>query len=162
MKTLEKYRMVTRTMPSTSAEGGFTLIELMVTVAILGIVATIATTSYTSQIQKSRRTDARSALLDLAGREEKLFSTTNAYSQTGTQLGYAGFPVNIGSGTGDYSVNVVSPDPAQPVATQPNYLITATAINVQAADTQCLTLTLDQTGKQNSTGSATPSTCWGN
>jgi type IV pilus assembly protein PilE len=160
MKTLEKYRMVTRTLSSTSAEGGFTLVELMVTVAILGIVATIATTSYTSQIQKSRRTDARSALLDLAGREEKLFSTTNAYSQTGTQLGYAGFPVAVGSGY--YTVNVVSPDPAQPVATQPNYLLTATTAGVQQADTQCVTLSIDQTGKQTSTGTATASTCWGN
>jgi len=47
---------------------GFTLIELMVTVAIVTILATIAVTSYTSQIQKSRRTEAKSALLDLAGR----------------------------------------------------------------------------------------------
>jgi type IV pilus assembly protein PilE len=162
MNTVEKSPMQKRRTLSTSAESGFTLIELMVTVAILGIVATIATTSYTSQIQKSRRTDARSALLDLAGREEKLFSTTNAYSQTGTQLGYAGFPVNIGSGNGDYSLNVVSPDPAQPVATQPNYLITATAINLQAADKQCKTLSVDQAGNQTSTGTATASTCWGN
>jgi type IV pilus assembly protein PilE len=159
MKTSEISRMRTHTAPK-SAERGFTLVELMVTVAIVGIVATIATTSYTSQIQKSRRTDARSALLDLAGREEKLFSTTNAYSQTGSQLGYTGFPVSIGSGY--YSVNVVSPDPAQPVTTQPNYLITATAINAQVGDTQCTTLSLDQTGKQSSTGSATASTCWGN
>ena len=46
---------------------GFTLIELMVTVAIVGILATIAATSYQSQVMKSRRTDARTALLDLAG-----------------------------------------------------------------------------------------------
>ena len=54
---------------------GFTLIELMVTVAIVAILATIAATSYTSQVMKSRRTDARNVLLDLAGREEKIFST---------------------------------------------------------------------------------------
>ncbi len=71
---------------------GFTLIELMITVAIVGILATIAATSYQSQIVKSRRTDARTALLDMAGREEKLFSTTNAYGTTPASLGY-------GSGT---------------------------------------------------------------
>src|SRR5277367_3432427 len=95
---MEMSRMVKQTSSSTSAEGGFTLIELMVTVAILGIVATIATTSYTSQIQKSRRTDARSAVLDLAGREEKLFSTTNAYSALPADLGYAAWGTAIGGG----------------------------------------------------------------
>jgi type IV pilus assembly protein PilE len=160
MKTSEKSRMLKHTAPPKSAQRGFTLIELMVTVAIVAILATIATASYTSQIQKSRRTDARSAVLDLAGREEKLFSTTNAYSQTGSDLGYGAFPLNIGSGY--YSINVVSPDPAQLVATQPNYLITATAINAQAADLQCTSLSVDQTGKQTSVGTATVATCWGN
>jgi type IV pilus assembly protein PilE len=160
MKSSEKSRMLKHTAPPKSAQRGFTLIELMVTVAIVAILATIATASYTSQIQKSRRTDARSAVLDLAGREEKLFSTTNAYSQTGSDLGYAAFPLNIGSGY--YSINVVSPDPAQLVATQPNYLITATAINAQAADLQCTSLSVDQTGKQTFVGTATVATCWGN
>ena len=67
---------------------GFSLIELMVTVAIVAILATIAAVTYTKQVQKSRRTDARSAVMDLAGREEKLFSTTNAYSLLPSDLGY--------------------------------------------------------------------------
>jgi type IV pilus assembly protein PilE len=71
------------------ASSGFTLIELMVTVGIVTILATIAVTSYTSQVQKSRRTEAKSALLDLAGREERLFSTTNVYSSDEAYLGYA-------------------------------------------------------------------------
>jgi type IV pilus assembly protein PilE len=159
MKTLEKSSMPKQTVPPRAALGGFTLVELMITVAIVAILATIATTSYTSQIQKSRRTDARSALLDLAGREEKLFSTTNAYTATLANLGYSSATV----GSGYYTVTVVSPDPAQPVATQPNYLITATAINAQAADAQCTTLSVDQTGKQSYTGTAaTAGTCWGN
>jgi type IV pilus assembly protein PilE len=155
MKTLEKSRMPTHIAPSRSAERGFTLIELMVTVAVLAIIATIATTSYTSQIQKSRRTDARSAVLDLAGREEKLFSTTNAYSATPGDLGYAAWgPI----GSGYYSINVTAPV----VAGVPTFAITATAINSQAADAQCLTLSVDQTGNQTSTGSAPVATCWGN
>ena len=66
---------------------GFTLIELMVTVAIVGILATIAATSYQSQVMRARRTDARNALLDLAGREEKLFSTTNVYTSIPATIG---------------------------------------------------------------------------
>jgi type IV pilus assembly protein PilE len=165
MKTLEKTCMQKHTAPPRSALGGFTLIELMITVAVLAILATIAATSYTSQIQKSRRTDARSAVLDLAGREEKLFSTTNAYTNSALILGYAAvatpWPINIGSAY--YSVTVVSPDAVgQPTATYPTYAITATAINAQAADAQCTSLSVDQTGKQSNTGTATAATCWGN
>jgi type IV pilus assembly protein PilE len=146
--------------PSKPAQRGFSLIELMVTVGIVAILGTIAVSTYSSQVRSSRRTDARSALLDLAGREEKLFSTTNAYTSVGTSLGYgAAFPQNVGSNY--YSVNVLSPDPAQPAAI-PTYAITATAIGPQAADTQCLTLSVNQTGAQTSTGTATAATCWGN
>ncbi len=137
-----------------------TLVELMVTVAIVAILATIATTSYTSQVQKSRRTDARSALLDLAGREEKLFSTTNAYSATLSDLGYNSATV----GSGYYTVAIVSPDTVgQPTVTGPTYAITATAVGSQLGDTQCLTLSVNQTGLQSSTPTTTPAaTCWGN
>jgi type IV pilus assembly protein PilE len=158
MKILEKSRMTKQITPPKSATRGFTLIELMVTVAIVAIVATIATTSYTSQIQKSRRTDARSALLDLAGREEKLFSTANAYSATLSDLGYSSATV----GSGYYTVAIVSPDPAQ-AATIPTYAITATAVGSQVGDTQCQTLSVNQTGLQSSTPTTTPAaTCWGN
>ena len=144
--------------PPKSAQGGFTLVELMVTVAIVAILATIATTSYTSQIQKSRRTDARSALLDLAGREEKIYSTTNTYTNVLANLGYNSATV----GSGYYTVAVVSPDPSQPAfATIPTYLITATAINSQVGDTQCLTLSVNQTGSQTATPGPA-ATCWGN
>jgi type IV pilus assembly protein PilE len=137
-----------------AAAAGFTLVELMITVAIVGILATIAATSYQSQVQKSRRTDARSALLDIAGREEKLFSTTNAYSQVATELGYSTLtPV----GNGYYHVTLQ----ANTAAVPPTYLLTATPMGVQANDSTCLTLTLDQTGAQGSTGSGTAATCWG-
>jgi type IV pilus assembly protein PilE len=135
---------------------GFTLIELMVTVAIVGILATIAATSYNSQVVKSRRTDARSALLDIAGREEKLYSTTNAYGNTAASVGYSTLnPV----GSGYYSVTIAVPDATQNPAQ--GFLITATPIAPQTGDTACTTLTLNQLGQQGSTGSGTTATCWG-
>jgi type IV pilus assembly protein PilE len=156
-----EYQMSTQFQRRKSASAGFTLIELMVAVAVVGILATIAATSYQSQVQKSRRTDARSALLDLAGREEKLFSTTNAYSATPSDLGYAaaGVPFPIVIGSGYYNVNIVAAAPVPPAL--PAYTLTATAINAQASDARCKTLTLDQTGLQGSTGTGTPAECWG-
>lgn len=142
-------------------QGGFTLIELMITVAIVAILATIAATSYTHQVQQSRRTDARSALLDLAGREEKLFSTVNAYSSTATDLGYVGvFPVTVGSGY--YQVTVTVPDPAQAALTPTTYIITATPIGPQASDVTCTSLSVNQLGVQSATPAANAQTCWGN
>jgi len=58
------------------AVAGFTLVELMVTVMIAAILLAIAVPSYQAYIRKSRRTEAKTAVLDLAGREETLFSTT--------------------------------------------------------------------------------------
>jgi type IV pilus assembly protein PilE len=148
--------------PAKRSNGGFSLIELMITVGIAAILATVAAAAYTSQVQKSRRTDARTALMDLAGREEKLFSVSNAYSQTPSDLGYAAvgvaFPVPVGN---YYTVNVVTPDPAQAGAVG-TYSITATAVGLQASDTQCATLSVNQLGAQTSTGTATAATCWGN
>ena len=150
---------------------GFTLIELMVTVAIVAILATIAATSYTSQVMKSRRTDARNVLLDLAGREEKIFSTLNTYTGSPADLGYgaatsfpappSGIPVSNG-GTAYYNVSVQWPDPGQAV---PNsFLITATPIagTQQAGDTTCTSLSVNQLGQQTATPAANNATCWGN
>ena len=150
--------MLKRILPPKMASSGFTLIELLIAMGVVAILATVAAATYTSQVQKSRRTDARSALLDLAGREEKLFSTTNAYSATPSDLGYGAvgtpFPITVGSGYYQVSATVANP----PVS----FLITATAIGTQASDTQCVTLSVDQTGAQTSTGTGTASTCWGN
>jgi type IV pilus assembly protein PilE len=137
---------------------GFTLIELMIAVAVVAILGVIAMASYTKQIQKSRRTDARSAIMDLAGREEKLFSTVNAYSATPSELGYTvtpdTFPFNLTDNYYQIGLTIGNP----PVS----YSITATAINAQAGDTSCASLSIDQLGTQSNTGTDTTSACWGN
>ena len=141
---------------------GFTLIELMVAVAVVAILGTIAMSTYTKQVQKSRRTDARSAILDLAGREEKLFSTTNAYSDKPVDLGYGVaadvWPLTIGSGYYQVTVQVTVP----PAPNPPTYLITATTFGTQVKDTTCATLSVDQLGSQTATPAANAAECWGN
>jgi type IV pilus assembly protein PilE len=142
---------------------GFSLIELMITIAIVAILASIATAAYTTQVQKSRRTDARSALLDLAGREEKLFSTSNAYSDLPSDLGYgavgAGWPITVGSGY--YQVTVLAPDPNQGGAAG-TYSITANTFGLQVSDTTCASLSVNQLGAQTSVPAGNAATCWGN
>src|ERR1700686_4376020 len=93
-----------------SGIGGFSLIELMVTLVVATILLTIAIPSYQNQIRKSRRTEAKTALLDLAGREETLYSTKNVYSIVPSTLGYGAgaFPMQVGSKY--YSVNVQVPN----------------------------------------------------
>ena len=72
--------MYQRTAQRPSRTTGFTLIELMVTVLIVSVLVAIAVPSYIDKVRKSRRTDAKTALLDLAGREERFYNTNNTYS----------------------------------------------------------------------------------
>jgi type IV pilus assembly protein PilE len=143
-----------------ASASGFTLAELMITVAIAALLLVVAVPSYQAQVQKSRRTDARSALLDLAGREERWFSSNNAYTNVPANLGYASI-TPVGSGYYNVAIVVVAANPANVPPTQPGYTITATPIGIQAKDTICASFTVDQTGTQTSTGTGTVKTCWG-
>ena len=143
---------------------GFTLIEMMVTAVIATILLCIAIPSYKSQMLKSRRTEARIALLDLAGREERLYSTTNTYSQMPADLGYGGaqFPVVVGNGY--YTLNVTAQPAGATSGTSPaTFAITATPTGTQVDDAQCATLTVYNTGKlaaADSGGADTSQVCW--
>jgi type IV pilus assembly protein PilE len=141
--------------------GGFTLIELMITVVVLAIIVAIAVPSYQQQVRKSRRADARNAILDLAGREERFLSISNSYSQIPGDVGYAVFPAKVNNGY--YQLTVASPDLTQPGVT-PSYLITATYFGPQVADTDCAQFTVNQLGQQaalTAGGAPNTATCWG-
>jgi len=126
----------------------------MVVILIVAILAAIAVPSYSSQVRKSRRTEARTALLDAASREERFFSTNNKYTATSTDLGYSGnWPVNVGSNY--YRITVTCS-----VATCPDYTVRAEAINGQDKDAACTALQVTSTGAQTSEGSATAAVCW--
>ena len=157
---------------------GFTLIELMIVVVVLTLLAAIAIPSYSNQIRKSRRSEAKSALMDLAGREERYMATNGVYTGTASALGYSGtFPQTIGSGY--YSISVAagisgtgSYTATAPTATAAgvpaSYTVTATAQSQggQTKDTTCLSFQVNSLGQQTSYNSTTPSTsalssgCW--
>jgi type IV pilus assembly protein PilE len=143
---------------------GFTLIELMIAVVVASILLAIAIPSYQTQVRKSRRTDARTALMDLAAREQRYFSLQGTFTNSAANLGYgaagATFPMNVGSGY--YSVNVTLNAAGNP----PSFSFTATPVagTSQANDTQCASFTVTNTGSQTSVDNSnndTTSTCWG-
>jgi type IV pilus assembly protein PilE len=151
---------------------GMTLMELMIVVVIASILVSIAVPSYMSQVRRGRRVEAKTAVLDLAGREERYFSTSATganYSQTPGDLGYTALPANLPSGYYNLSVCAVGPGLAGacPPSAQaaPAFTVTATAIGTQTADLQCASFSVDNTGRQwatDSTGADNTVYCWGN
>ncbi|HTD02240.1 type IV pilin protein [Undibacterium sp.] len=133
---------------------GFTLIELMFAVAIVGMLAVIATNSYRSQVLKSHRVDAKNAVLDLAAREEKYFATHNTYSIVGTDLNYSTvFPVNVNSGGQVYYTLSVTQ------TTTSDFTVTATPAGKQTSD-GCSSYILNNLGVQSNGTGATETNCW--
>lgn len=132
---------------------GFTLIELMIVVVIIGILAAIGYPSYRNYVLRSNRTEGYAALTDAATRQERFFSNNNSYTADMTNLNFDANPY-ITNQNQFYSVAVDAPTAGCPIASC--FSITATAQGRQADDTGCPTLTL------NSQGTRTPADCWGN
>ena len=149
-----------------TANRGFTLIELMIVVAVVGLLTAIAYPSYQKYILKSRRSDAKNAVLDLASREERFFSVNNAYTSNAASLGYgagSAFPIPVNaSGTSYYTLSVTAS--AGTSTSLPGYVGTATPTGAQVADTTCYAFRVDQSGTQSnldSGGAALATTgCW--
>lgn len=151
--------------PRIQGQRGFTLIELVIAMVIAAILAAIAIPSYSSYILKSRRTEAKSALLNMAALEERFFSTNNTYSALPSDLGYAvGTTLPFPVGNRYYNITAltvvaaVAPANTASVGTPSTYTITATPIGTQVNDAACATFTINSAGQQSSTGPGT--TCW--
>lgn len=149
---------------------GFTLVELMIVVVIASILLSIAIPSYMANIRQSRRTEAKTALLDLAGREESYFSTNGSlYTTTATNLGYNVLPATTPNGYYTITVACIAAqgvalgcDPNANAPNGPAYYLTATPVagTSQAGDTQCTSFAVDSLGNQFSTGTYTSAQCW--
>jgi len=142
---------------------GVTLIELVIVIAIIGILAAIAVPSYERYVLRSHRVQATAALLATAAAQEKFYLGCNTYTDNLVELPTVadcadrglGFPDGDGGTAGAqteggwYTITIDEADADE-------FLITATAIGRQTKDTQCLEFTLDQTG----TKTATSEDCW--
>ena len=136
---------------------GFSLIELLIAVAIIGILVRVAYPAYMQSVRKSHRAEAKTALLDLAQRQERYMSTANVYSQTATDLGYPSgttFPAPILTGSAAYYNLDVKLG-----ATPASFSASAVPVGTQAKD-PCLTFTIDSTGKQGTSGVLSTNDCW--
>ena len=77
---------------------GFTLIELTITVAIVGILAAVAFPAYQDSVKKGKRAEGRTALLDFLQQQERFLTQTGTYSDPVITPGAAGVPFKTWSG----------------------------------------------------------------
>ena len=132
---------------------GFTLIELMIAVAIVGILAVIAYPSYMQYVTKSNRSAAESFILTVSNKQEQYMLDARQYATALSTLNLT-TPAEVSN---NYTISVV----ANNAGTPPSYTITATPTGVQQTrDTQCANLTIDQTGAKGISGSGLVRACW--
>lgn len=147
--------------------GGFTLIEVMIVVAIVAILSAIAFPSYQESVRKSKRADARTQLLEASQHMQRFYSQNDRYDQANDAAGTAvalpatltTVPRGAAAGTEDYTIRF-----------QPGTL-NARAFTLEAvpragstmANDKCGTLRINSVGRRTVTGESggmTAATCW--
>ena len=136
-------------MVNTKRTLGFTLLEVLITVAIVGILASIAYPAYTDFITRSNRGEAQRELVRFANLQEQAFVDSRSYSDDMTTLGANKDP--FVTENGHYSID------AEINAAGNTFILSAKPVGQQKVDDkQCLTLTINEIG----TKGATVDDCW--
>lgn len=131
---------------------GFTLIELMIVVAIIGIIAGIAIPSYMESVQRSNRTDAKTELNDIAQRLQRCFTVYNAYNNANCRVFADLDGGGITSTEGHYLITLAG-------VTATSYTLTAAPVSgsAQAKDSECASFSVTHAGVKTATGGGK---CW--
>ena len=140
---------------------GMNLIELLVVVAIVGILGSLAYPSYVQHIVDTKRTSAKNILMQVADRQQQFFMDNKTYAADLTNLGWGANPLVVGDdgrelaagdGNSVYSVSLTN------VAVT-TFTATAAPLNGQLdRDTKCGSMTFNQSGTQGHSGAGTD--CW--
>lgn len=131
---------------------GFTLIELMITVAIIGILSAIVFPSFIDSVRKSRRAAGKAVLLQTVQNIERFYTLSNNYTTAvASSIGGGG----ILSENGYYLI----PAPPAASSTATTYMLSAVPQGGQTND-RCGTLFIDETGAKSSSSALTVAECW--
>jgi type IV pilus assembly protein PilE len=138
---------------------GFTLIEMMIVLAIVGILAAIAYPSYSRYVLRSYRADAEATLVAVAQSQEKYYTLNNSYASSLASLGYS---VPLYSQNNRYTISMDNLNASATLANGLGYSLKATANLTGGQSTEtCGNLTLDSLGtKGMSASGVTVSDCW--
>lgn len=129
---------------------GFSLLELVIAVGIVGILGAIALPNYTASVDRSRRAEARTVMLDAAQFMQRFYAANNRYDT-------AVLPTNLrrspAEGTQAYTIRIAAG------ATRTAYSLEAVPQGPMAGD-KCGNLTISSTGVRGRTGTETVARCW--
>jgi type IV pilus assembly protein PilE len=141
-------------------ERGMTLVELVTTMLVLGILTAIAIPSYTSYMRKARRADAKVALTSSAQLLERCYTRFNAYNPLPPAAACVALPYNTPNNT--YTIDADNGPLGGSVnpggILQNTFTLKATPLGYQAKDTHCGTFLLNSLNQQTVTAGATD--CW--
>ena len=146
---------------SRSAQWGFSLIELMIVVAIIAIISAFAYPSYQRYVIKTKRSVAQNALLQVADRQQQFFMDNKSFAADMTNLGFPanpyvvddnGTPTVAGDADAVYSLSLSN-------VTATTWTVTAAPLHAQLSrDTYCGSLSITQTGAKGKSGASDD--CW--
>ena len=133
---------------------GFTLIELMITVAVVAILASVAYPSYLKYIARSKRSAAQGFMMEVAAAQQRYLLDARQYTPT---LGSGGLALSAPATiSGVYDITLAAP-------TTTSFTVTATpsaGSSQSRNDTECGTLSINEQGTQSATGSGGVAACW--
>lgn len=148
-------------------QNGFTLMELMIAVAIVGILAAIAYPSYVDIVVGNNRAVAHSALAELVSQQESYFIQNQKYANNVRDLGFPSSPIGLRNNGGYIDLDKKSSNdaiyelqvsPGDPFSGDYNFKVEAVPANIQTRDSGCGTLFITASGKRGATGSGDD--CW--